>query len=804
MTDIHPPSQPNRPRPVPFRRPSQRAISAVLGGMLMFALIATTVAVIQMNAVPAMNERVEYGHSLAVNEDMQALSNALTAASSDGDVRTTNVEAGMQYPNRAFLVNPPAVTGTLTSSPVYGISISNAQLDQTDAVWGATDPDPFATRFLTYTPDYNEFEGASPLVYEHGILYQDTPSGDYVQNSIDIVDGRRITLYTLDGSVSHTSSVPASLTVTPLSGPATPTTVRNYDANSGMVISIPTRLSQEAWVELLADDLDGYTTDVSEMDPAVDQHTGRSIAQISYSAGSTVNTLTLTMEPGTYELRMGKAGLGTAVTPEPAEYIAVVDRDSLTAQTGEVRRVTVEVRDRYNNPVPAEEVTIGITSGAGSLVDRSGEVVTGTTQTVRTDRFGRATVYVKVFSDVTLSAQGDFDDDGQLDPGREDIEFTVDLATSGVSDGINPYDASGGLVLSNVVEESDGDYALTFTNIGDIDRTITHARLAFYYYSSPGNNEAPGPKSVILFDPADATKEVTLLSRGMFREIPNGGITVPSNSDKTLIMRFYDGEDPLLSSEFDPVNSDDFFVVSLINNGDAGAYFAFPGPTGLERLNPEANAGGPYTASDTDGSVQLDGTQSKMNSPVGTYNWEITSQTAGAGASIVDPTSATPTVTFSNVNGDQQVSLKLTVTNDRGKSDTTTTTLTIQDMDLRNRPTVDQFTVTDLSQPGAGANGYTEFQVDWSVSDVDSDLTGVRIDLIQHDGANRITRDSTGWMAQPSGPSMTGRTFVRDGDDGRTYTIRLTGRDSRGNTVVIEEVHYSDGDDAVNNNKPNP
>lgn len=74
------------------------------------------------------------------------------------------------------------------------------------------------------------------------------------------------------------------------------------------------------------------------------------------------NNLTIELARGTYTLRMLKVGVGTSTTDPAATYIIPTDRPRSTVSEGRQTDITVEVRDRFNNPVDSAAVTGEIVS----------------------------------------------------------------------------------------------------------------------------------------------------------------------------------------------------------------------------------------------------------------------------------------------------------------------------------------------------------------------------------------------------------------------------------------------------------
>ncbi|MFC7230796.1 hypothetical protein ACFQMM_04150 [Saliphagus sp. GCM10025308] len=100
------------------------------------------------------------------------------------------------------------------------------------------------------------------------------------------------------------------------------------ESDGNVTLEIPTTLSVEKWERLLEDE------------PRV----------VSVDGGP--GTVTITLKDDDYQLQVAKVGLGSGAESKadgPA-YLTVVN-EPRDVRTGETTRMTVEVRDRYNNPV---------------------------------------------------------------------------------------------------------------------------------------------------------------------------------------------------------------------------------------------------------------------------------------------------------------------------------------------------------------------------------------------------------------------------------------------------------------------
>ena len=132
-----------------------RAVSEVIGSILVFGLLVALLAIVQTQAVPNANAEIEVKHSQSVQGDIADLQSAISRTGTFGGTESVTVETGMTYPSRLVLFNPPSVQGTLASGGPGNVSLENfsAERPDTDSYIG-TDPN-FTTHAISYRVDYN-------------------------------------------------------------------------------------------------------------------------------------------------------------------------------------------------------------------------------------------------------------------------------------------------------------------------------------------------------------------------------------------------------------------------------------------------------------------------------------------------------------------------------------------------------------------------------------------------------------------------------------------------------------------------
>lgn len=424
-------------------RDGERGQSVQIGAVILFAGLVLLLATYQAVAVPAQNRGVEFDHNQQVRDDLLDLRNAVASTLGDATRQSVSVRLGTTYPSRVLAVNPPPATGHLrtvgTADGDVAVGIANAKaLDgETDDYWNGTERT-YGTGAIAYRPDYNEYERPPSTVYESSVLYDAfAAEGTTVARSGQaLVDGDRVTLVALNGSLQRSASGAASVDVRPVSASSTTVTVRNAEPDANVTLRVPTRLSEDRWEELLADEFVDEGGNV----------TADGVRTTPLPGTPDYELLEIEFVPGTYELQLAKAGVGTRVTETGPAYLTGVSGNGSTVPEGGSQRLVVEVRDRYNNPVSG--VTVSATASQGRFEDDA----------VRTGGDGRA-----VFRYRAPDVSGATDVPVAFSYGSgtdaETVEMTVTVQDTGVGGGSGG--ASGApyaLEWQSPTEDNAGDH----------------------------------------------------------------------------------------------------------------------------------------------------------------------------------------------------------------------------------------------------------------------------------------------------------------------------------------------------------
>jgi FlaG/FlaF family flagellin (archaellin) len=395
----------------------ERAVSPVIGFVLMFAIVILALTLYQVDVVPAQNAEAEFTHSQDVEKQMSQLNDAIGDASTHGATQSMSIAAGMQYPDRALAINPGPPTGNLrTSGDTYTVRIENVKATGDNAKYfnqsTYSDAFEFESREVVYGIDYNEYQQDPSVTIAPGLSFASYRDGTVVR-STSMVSGNRIDLALLDpNSEYRSSSSVADVDVVPTSASTKYMSVEPTGGNPKITIETSLSLSPDA---------------ANELEHRLEERDR--VTGASYTDGSP-STITLTLEGGdeTYDLRMTEAGLGD-VTERGPHYL--VNEDSLRNPSlilGESTTLTVSARNVLGNPVANAEVEAAVTgssTGTGTF-DRGGS--DPTTATAMTGENGRATFAFSPDSVDPVEIEASLTD-GSGDTDLDTVSYTIEADT---------------------------------------------------------------------------------------------------------------------------------------------------------------------------------------------------------------------------------------------------------------------------------------------------------------------------------------------------------------------------------------
>lgn len=226
----------------------ERAVSEVLGAMLIFAVLIAALGAYQAFVVPAENNNVEINHELDVNDDLVDVRGAIIESGLGNTVKTATVDIGARYADRTFTINPPDPAGELYTTDPEGIVITEMRDGEEVTITSTILLGENETTSLVYEANFNEYDGSGPVVYEHSLVYQIFDGSTLDRSEQRLVEGDEVTIISLVGDVDANGFGKVDLEFRP--------GFLIRDTVESPTITLPTQLEdEEAWEELLADEL---------------------------------------------------------------------------------------------------------------------------------------------------------------------------------------------------------------------------------------------------------------------------------------------------------------------------------------------------------------------------------------------------------------------------------------------------------------------------------------------------------------------------------------------------------------------
>lgn len=533
----------------------QRGVSEVIGAILIFGLVLTVLTMFQALAIPATNGELEFAHNQDAQADLHRFAGVTSDVAATGATRTVSIRAGTVYPARLVFFNPPPPSGRVATEQVGTgvISLANATATTPGAAaFFDGSVHRYETRSFVYQPDYNEYDTAPKTIYEHTVLYNEFPSGQtLVTGDGSLISGNRISVVVLSGNLSHQQAGSVPLTIRPIST-ATESTTITGTAGRNITLTLPTRLSVDAWRDLLADE----------------RRTGHVVAV--RDAGGDAVTVVLDGSV-TYELRVARVGVGQSGTDGATgtpSFLVVEGDTTVDVAPSETRSLVVQVRDQYGNP--RSGVTVNASAPTGSLADRH----------VTTDAGGDARFLYTAPPDATTDR---VDVSFVMDPAGvasfdsstpENVSFAVTVGdgTDGSDTGgdINPNQANAVILTDETIGRTGCgsspvgcNVTITLNNTHSTAVTVSAVRYNFYAIDLQGNVQSQTPPKYVNF-----SDDRLLEMRGPFESV--GALSL-SPGKRTVSMRFF--EDQAQTSPY-AVGEGDFFILSVRYTRQSGEVFS--------------------------------------------------------------------------------------------------------------------------------------------------------------------------------------------------------------------------------------
>ena len=442
-----------------------RGVTPLIAFILLFGIGIVAFAGYQANVVPDQNAETEFQHYENVRDDMVDVRSGVLQANSGTD-QFKSVQLGTQYRDRLLAVNPPPVTGDLSTTDPYPLVIEDEDGNVIET---------YPSRFLTYSPNYNEFQSGS-LVYENTLLYLDNrPEGGGIasQTSSRLVDDSTITLPILQNDFEQSGTQRTNID---LRGQ----TEDIQQEGDIMELLIPTGLDEATWENRI----DGEVPFVFEESPD--------------ELPDDLNRLRISFDPDEIDINAGLIGVDGLPT-DTADDIA---REPIPILEGPVTPTDAMVEDREEEITDRDE-TFDQTYRF-SLTD---DLAEGDQITIRLD-------------EPIQDGGFEYPDAVEVNQGEGSAEITDDgtTITYSVAAGDDPnddieIDTDGD--IETVDESSPGIYTVLFED--ESDRTLAPSFVAY-----DEDDDANIEFTDLIFSEPDREEFVSFADRGSNVEIDEG------------------------------------------------------------------------------------------------------------------------------------------------------------------------------------------------------------------------------------------------------------------------------------------
>lgn len=246
-------------------RTDTRAVSQVIGFILLFGILTIAFTGYQAQVVPQQNAETEFEHFQENRDDLIDLRSAILTAGASERQQFSTVKLGTTYRTRILALNSPPPAGLIQTSDPYPINISDGNPGTPNVT--------VQTRFLEYQPGYHRFDVGSTW-YENSVLYLDStePDGERViiedHNLVTNGDTLRITALQNNFQRSGTGRVTLELYPSSVEG-----NISQLDDDVELTVKLPTRLDRDDWDDQFnnSDTVNYNGFNNSEFDPGVNQ-----------------------------------------------------------------------------------------------------------------------------------------------------------------------------------------------------------------------------------------------------------------------------------------------------------------------------------------------------------------------------------------------------------------------------------------------------------------------------------------------------------------------------------------------------
>lgn len=161
----------------------EKAVSEVIGAILILTIIVAFLAIQQVYSVPAWNKELEFAHFNSLYDDFLDMKRVIQETPVYDQPRTAVLHTSLDYPARMFLMNPSKPSATFTTRSDKQVVIT----------YNGNIPENVTSCTIRLEERYNYFP-APAFILEHGMIIGDTGSVKYridppllTNNSMDVL-----------------------------------------------------------------------------------------------------------------------------------------------------------------------------------------------------------------------------------------------------------------------------------------------------------------------------------------------------------------------------------------------------------------------------------------------------------------------------------------------------------------------------------------------------------------------------------------------------------------------------------------
>ena len=336
-------------------------MSPLVGFILLLAIIMGFIGIVQSQWVPEWNKAVEAEHLSKLESEVSEIPKIMFISSTTGKEGTVSIDAGCEYPNRGFLINPPTASTTVTAVPL-SVEVEFSEMLPNGSVFHYNSN--FTTYAIVIQPNY--FYTPRPeIIIEHSAVIE-TDGGSAINISLPISFAKNsIQLFIINSTFSSISATrPLNLQFNPVSF-------------GGDVFVKNATIT----VKVLNETFDWWNKTLRGIYGENNITADKSSKKITIELFNT----TLSMS---YLIAQVSSGGSVEVSEGVKAYRVVpLSNNMISMLEGEQREVGIRVLDIYNNPVRGYmHVGLSVVSGSDKC-----RIVSSSPQTDEEGKF-RATV----------------------------------------------------------------------------------------------------------------------------------------------------------------------------------------------------------------------------------------------------------------------------------------------------------------------------------------------------------------------------------------------------------------------------